>query len=119
MCTTAPPTPVTAFMATGVKAAAFAALFRVLTEAFATPGVQEIVWWLAVVTMAATSWLSRSARSSACSRTPQCPCGLLLVACLGEVAGTASSCTGGLHADVRSVRSPCSRPKDAAVRATS
>lgn len=46
------PTPVTAFMATGVKAAAFAALFRVLGEAFSHTGAwQEIVWWLAVVTM--------------------------------------------------------------------
>ena len=46
------PTPVTAFMATGVKAAAFAALFRVLLEGFAGVGVwQDIVWWLAVITM--------------------------------------------------------------------
>lgn len=46
------PTPVTAFMATGVKAAAFAALFRVLGEAFTHTGAwQEIAWWLAVVTM--------------------------------------------------------------------
>ena len=46
------PTPVTAFMATGVKAAAFAALFRVLTESFATAAAwRDIVWWLAVITM--------------------------------------------------------------------
>ena len=46
------PTPVTAYMATGVKAAAFAALFRVLTEGFGTvPAWHQIVWWLAVVTM--------------------------------------------------------------------
>src|SRR3989442_4903179 len=46
------PTPVTAFMATGVKAAAFAALFRVLLEGFAGVGVwRDIVWWLAVITM--------------------------------------------------------------------
>jgi len=46
------PTPVTAFMATGVKAAAFAALFRVLLEGFAGVGVwHDIVWWLAVITM--------------------------------------------------------------------
>jgi NADH-quinone oxidoreductase subunit N len=46
------PTPVTGYMATAVKAAAFAALYRVLTEAFG--GVKEwheIVSWLAVVTM--------------------------------------------------------------------
>ncbi len=46
------PTPVTAFMATGVKAAAFAALFRVLNQAFGPVAVwHDIVWWLAVVTM--------------------------------------------------------------------
>src|SRR2546428_8885114 len=46
------PTPVTAFMATGVKAAAFAALFRVLNQAFAPVAAwQDILWWLAVVTM--------------------------------------------------------------------
>ena len=46
------PTPVTAFMATGVKAAAFAALFRVMVQAFAAvPAWHDIVWWLAVVTM--------------------------------------------------------------------
>jgi len=46
------PTPVTGYMATAVKAAAFAALYRVLTEAF--DGVvawHEIVSWLAVATM--------------------------------------------------------------------
>jgi len=46
------PTPVTAFMATGVKAAAFAALFRVLNQAFAPVAAwHDILWWLAVVTM--------------------------------------------------------------------
>jgi len=46
------PTPVTAFMATGVKAAAFAALFRVLNQAFApVTAWHDILWWLAVVTM--------------------------------------------------------------------
>jgi NADH-quinone oxidoreductase subunit N len=46
------PTPVTAFMATGVKAAAFAALFRVLIAGFAGVAVwRDIIWWLAVVTM--------------------------------------------------------------------
>ncbi len=46
------PTPVTAYMATGVKAAAFAALFRVLGEAFASVAAwQHIVWWLAALTM--------------------------------------------------------------------
>ena len=46
------PTPVTAFMATGVKAAAFAALFRVMYQAFGgAPAWHDIMWWLAVVTM--------------------------------------------------------------------
>lgn len=46
------PTPVTAFMATGVKAAAFAALFRVMLQGFGGVAVwHDILWWLAVVTM--------------------------------------------------------------------
>jgi NADH-quinone oxidoreductase subunit N len=46
------PTPVTGYMATGVKAAAFAALLRVLGEAFGeVPAWHQIVWWLAVATM--------------------------------------------------------------------
>jgi NADH-quinone oxidoreductase subunit N len=47
------PTPITALMATGVKAAAFAAFIRVFTIAFA--GMYEVwvhaFWWLAVLTM--------------------------------------------------------------------
>ncbi len=57
------PTPVTGFMATGVKAAAFAALFRVLSEAF--PQVtawREIVFWLAVVTMVAGNLVALAQR---------------------------------------------------------
>ena len=64
------PTPVTGFMATGVKAAAFVALVRVLMEAFPRPSTlwQPIVagarrsrrWW------SATWWPWRSARSSGC-----------------------------------------------------
>jgi NADH-quinone oxidoreductase subunit N len=47
------PTPVAAYMAVAVKAAAFASLFRVLTEAFAgVAGWHPIVWWLAAITMA-------------------------------------------------------------------
>jgi len=46
------PTPVTGYMATAVKAAAFAALFRVLVEAFGgVTAWKPIVWWLAVATM--------------------------------------------------------------------
>ena len=47
------PTPITAYMAAAVKAAAFAALFRVWREAF--PGAlgswHLALWWLAVLTM--------------------------------------------------------------------
>ena len=47
------PTPITAYMAAGVKAAAFVGFLRVWLEAF--PGVASSwhgpVWWLAVVTM--------------------------------------------------------------------
>jgi NADH-quinone oxidoreductase subunit N len=46
------PTPVTGYMAAGVKAAAFAALFRVLAEGFTDVAAwHHIVWWLAAVTM--------------------------------------------------------------------
>lgn len=47
------PTPVTALMATGVKAAAFAAFIRVFSVAFAGAYQQwaPIVWWLAAITM--------------------------------------------------------------------
>jgi NADH-quinone oxidoreductase subunit N len=47
------PTPITAYMAAAVKAAAFAAFFRLWLEAF--PSLlatwHDAVWWLAVVTM--------------------------------------------------------------------
>jgi NADH-quinone oxidoreductase subunit N len=46
------PTPVTAFMATAVKAAAFASLFRLLISGFgAVLAWHDILWWLAVITM--------------------------------------------------------------------
>ncbi|HXM37221.1 MAG TPA: NADH-quinone oxidoreductase subunit N [Gemmatimonadales bacterium] len=58
------PTPVTAFMATGVKAAAFAALFRVLIAGFAAvPAWREILWWLAVVTMVGGNLFALGQRS--------------------------------------------------------
>jgi len=58
------PTPVTGFMATGVKAAAFAALFRVLNQAFGTLTTwHDIVWWLAVVTMIGGNVFALSQRS--------------------------------------------------------
>jgi NADH-quinone oxidoreductase subunit N len=47
------PTPITAYMAAGVKAAAFAGFLRVWLEAFSGVGTgwHGIVWWLAVATM--------------------------------------------------------------------
>jgi NADH-quinone oxidoreductase subunit N len=47
------PTPITAFMAAAVKAAAFAALFRVLLQALSASDVMwsEAIWWLAALTM--------------------------------------------------------------------
>ena len=61
------PTPVTAFMATGVKAAAFAALARVLLEAFGDPQVhvvwEQVLWWLAAVTMVVGNLVALAQRS--------------------------------------------------------
>ena len=47
------PTPITGYMAAAVKAAAFAAFFRVWIEAFGHLYVEwhDALWWLAVVTM--------------------------------------------------------------------
>jgi NADH-quinone oxidoreductase subunit N len=47
------PTPITAYMAAAVKAAAFAAFFRLWLEAFPTLLAEWhlAVWWLAVITM--------------------------------------------------------------------
>ena len=59
------PTPVTAFMATGVKAAAFAALVRVLMEAF--PGAmalwQPVVAALAIASMVVGNLVALAQRS--------------------------------------------------------
>lgn len=58
------PPPVTAFMAAGVKAAAFATLARTLLEGF--PGVVTLwhpaVWWLAVATMVTGNILALAQR---------------------------------------------------------
>src|SRR2546428_6987202 len=51
-------------MATAVKAAAFAALFRLLGEAFgAVPAWREIVVWLAVATMVVANLIALAQRS--------------------------------------------------------
>jgi len=59
------PTPITAYMAAAVKAAAFAAFFRVWFEAF--PGAfaswHAPVWWLATVTMIAGNVIALTERN--------------------------------------------------------
>ena len=59
------PTPVTGFMATGVKAAAFAALVRVLLEAFPSslPLWQPVVAGLAIATMVVGNLVALSQRA--------------------------------------------------------
>jgi NADH-quinone oxidoreductase subunit N len=58
------PTPVTGFMATAVKAAAFAALFRVLTEAFPDAALwRDLAAALAAVTMIAGNLVALAQRS--------------------------------------------------------
>jgi len=58
------PTPVTGYMATAVKAAAFAALFRVLIEAFGGVAAwKPIVWWLAVATMVVGNFIALAQRT--------------------------------------------------------
>ncbi len=59
------PTPVTGFMATGVKAAAFVALVRVLIEAFpsATELWQPVIFWLAIASMVAGNLIALAQRT--------------------------------------------------------
>jgi NADH-quinone oxidoreductase subunit N len=58
------PTPVTGYMATAVKAAAFAALFRLLVEAFGGVAAwKPIVWWLAVATMVVGNFIALAQRT--------------------------------------------------------
>lgn len=58
------PTPVAGYMATGVKAAAFAALFRVLGEGLSQAGVwREIVIGLALATMLGGNFIALAQRS--------------------------------------------------------
>lgn len=58
------PTPVTGFMATAVKAAAFAALFRTLAEAFPTVALgREVIGILAGLTMVAGNLVALAQRS--------------------------------------------------------
>ena len=59
------PTPVTAFMAASVKAAAFAAFLRIWIEGFGAAYAQWhlAVWWLAVVTMVAGNLIALTQRN--------------------------------------------------------
>src|SRR5438309_737306 len=58
------PTPVTGFMATAVKAAAFAALFRLLVQAFATPAAWPAIRSaLAIATMVGGNLIALAQRS--------------------------------------------------------
>ena len=58
------PTPVTGFMATAVKAAAFAALFRVLVEALpGVPAAADVMAGLAVATMVVGNLVALAQRS--------------------------------------------------------
>jgi len=59
------PTPVSGFMSTAVKAAAFAALLRVLLSGFiGLHGVwEQVVWWLAAVTMVVGNLVALAQRS--------------------------------------------------------
>jgi len=58
------PTPITGFMATGVKAAAFAALFRVVVEALGTTGGwPAVIAGLAVATMITGNLVALAQRS--------------------------------------------------------
>jgi NADH-quinone oxidoreductase subunit N len=59
------PTPITAYMAAAVKAAAFVAFLRVWVEAFpsASSAWHGAVWWLAVVTMIAGNLIALNQRN--------------------------------------------------------
>ncbi len=88
------PTPVTGFMATAVKAAAFAALARVLIEAFAeTVAWQGIVVGLSVVTMVVGNLVALAQRSlkRMLAYSSVAHAGYLLVAvAVGNAQGTAA-----------------------------
>jgi NADH-quinone oxidoreductase subunit N len=59
------PTPITAYMAAAVKAAAFAAFFRLWLEAFPTllSTWHEAIWWLAALTMIVGNLVALSQRN--------------------------------------------------------
>jgi len=81
-------------MATGVKAAAFAALFRVLNQAFGPVAAwHDILWWLAVVTMIGGNLFALGQRSlkRMLAYSSVAHAGYLLVAVTaGRAAGTSA-----------------------------
>ncbi|HEY6008943.1 MAG TPA: NADH-quinone oxidoreductase subunit N, partial [Geobacteraceae bacterium] len=91
------PTSVTAFMATGVKAAAFAALFRVFVTAFpaASPVWGQMLWILSVATMTMGNFaaLAQMDVKRMLAYSSIAHAGYLLV---GVVTGTAEAGTGVL-----------------------
>jgi NADH-quinone oxidoreductase subunit N len=58
------PTPITAYMAAAVKAAAFAAFLRVFLEAFGGAGASwhVAVWWLSAITMIVGNFIALASR---------------------------------------------------------
>ena len=58
------PTPITAYMAAAVKAAAFASLLRIFLEAFSgeVPTWHVAVWWLAAITMVAGNLIALASK---------------------------------------------------------
>jgi len=89
------PTPVTAYMATGVKAAAVAALLRILIEAFPDAALwREAVRWLAIATMVVGNLVALAQRSlkRMLAYSSIAHAGYLLVAVvLGSPTGTAAA----------------------------
>lgn len=88
------PTPITGYMATAVKAAAFAALLRVLAEGFeGVAAWRTIVWWLAVATMVIGNLIALAQRTvkRMLAYSSVAHAGYLLVAvAAGSGAGTAA-----------------------------
>jgi NADH-quinone oxidoreductase subunit N len=102
------PTPVTAFMAVGAKAAAFAALLRVLPGAFATPGMIanwfHILLVMAVLTMTVGNLIALGQESlkrmlaySSIAHAGYLLVGLLAVGSALHASGTASTMVGGAN----------------------
>jgi len=87
------PTPITGFMATGVKAAAFAALFRVVIEAFGpAAGWSTVIAGLAVATMIGGNVVALAQRSlkRMLAYSSIAHAGYLLVAVTAAGAGSAA-----------------------------